>query len=75
MTKLSLIAALALTAAGTAMAADEKETPSIADRVDGMTPLEGFVDLYWDEATGRLFLELGRPGREMLYQVSLASGQ
>lgn len=50
------------------------ETPSIAEHTAGMTHMEGFVDLYWDDSTGHLFLEIDRFGEEILYQVSLASG-
>ncbi|MCG6921094.1 MAG: zinc-dependent metalloprotease [Acidobacteria bacterium] len=75
MTKLSFTLALTLCAAGLAAGADEKAPPpTIADRTAGMTRMEGFVDLYWDEAAGHLFLEIDRLGEEFLYQVSLASG-
>jgi len=36
--------------------------------------MDGFVPLYWDEATGRLYLEIARFDRELLYQVSLPAG-
>ena len=49
-------------------------TPSIAERARGMVRMEGFVDLYWEAATGHLFLEIDPAGKELLYQVSLASG-
>jgi hypothetical protein len=71
-TNLCLILTLAL--APTAAAETNEEPPSIAARTDGMTHMEGFVDLYWDEATGHLFLEIDRFEEELLYQVSLASG-
>lgn len=48
--------------------------PGIEERTEGMVRMEGFIDLYWDEATGHLLLEIDRFGEEMLYQVSLASG-
>jgi hypothetical protein len=72
MPKLSLFLALAL--ASSAAADTAEETPSIADRTNGMTRMEGFVDLYWEETTGHLFLQIDRFGEELLYQVSLASG-
>jgi hypothetical protein len=48
--------------------------PGIAEKTAGMTRLEGFFDLYWDESTGKLYWELDSFDREFLYQVSLASG-
>ncbi len=46
----------------------------IADKTAGMQRLEGFVDLYWEESTGKLYWEIDSFDREFLYQVSLASG-
>ena len=54
--------------------AEADRPPSLAERTAGLVRLEGFVDLYWDDATGHLFLELDPAGPELLYQVSLASG-
>ena len=68
---LVLIATLVLTAAPAA--AEDASPASIAERTAQMTRFDGFVDLYWDETTGHLFLEI-EPGVELLYQVSLASG-
>jgi hypothetical protein len=51
-----------------------QDLPSVADKTAGMTRLEGFFDLYWDESTGKLYWEIDSFDREFLYQVSLASG-
>lgn len=48
--------------------------PSIEEKTRGLTRLDGYFDLYWDETTGKLYLEIDHWGREFLYQVSLASG-
>src|SRR5687768_5869283 len=37
-------------------------------------PLEGFVPIQWDEATGKLMMEITRFNEELIWQVSLASG-
>ncbi len=66
---LVLVAALPALSASTA-----EEIPPIGEHTQGMTHMEGFLDLYWDEASGHLFLEVDRFGEEILYQVSLASG-
>ena len=47
---------------------------SIAAKTAGMTSLEGFFDIYWDESSGRLYWAIDRWETEFLYQVSLASG-
>ena len=39
-----------------------------------MESMEGFLDLYWDDGAGRLYLEFERWGEPFLYQVSLATG-
>jgi hypothetical protein len=49
-------------------------TRTIADRVANLRKLDGFAPLYWDEASGRLLLEIPGIDRELLYQVSLAAG-
>jgi hypothetical protein len=41
---------------------------SIADKTAGMTRLEGFFDLYWEESTGKLYWEIDSFDREFLYQ-------
>jgi Met-zincin/Domain of unknown function (DUF5117) len=61
----------------TSVTAAQPPSPSlrtIADRVAGLRKLDGFMPLYWDEASGRLLLEISRFDREFLYQVSLAAG-
>lgn len=55
-------------------AAAEGPLPEIAERTRSMTRMQGFLDLFWDEAAGHLFLEIEPGGEELLYQVSLASG-
>jgi hypothetical protein len=57
---------------------DEKsqpeKLPSIADKVKGLQKIDGYIPLYWQSATGKLFMEIGRWKQEMLYQVSLPAG-
>jgi hypothetical protein len=48
--------------------------PSIEAKTAGMQKLEGFVPLYWDEAEGRVYLEVARFGVEMLHANGFASG-
>src|SRR6476620_11014489 len=48
--------------------------PSIADKTQGLQKLDGFMPLYWQAPTGRLFMATGRCKQELLYQVSLPAG-
>jgi hypothetical protein len=48
--------------------------PSIADRTDGMQKLDGFFPLYWEAASGTLFLEIPRLNEEVLYVSGLSAG-
>ena len=66
--------------AGTAQAQDKpaaetpEKLPSIADKTKGMQKIDGYMPLYWQAATGKLFMEIGRFNQELLYQVSLPAG-
>ena len=41
---------------------------------DPKTRMDGFLPLQWDEAAGKLLLEIPRFNEELIWQVSLASG-
>ena len=47
---------------------------NIAKHTAAMTKLPGYFNLFWEEKTGKLWLEIARFNEEFLYQVSLASG-
>ncbi len=67
-----LLAVLAAALAAPALA--QEAPPTIEDKVAGMTPIDGFVPLYWDERTGRMYAEFASMEEEFLYSVSAASG-
>src|SRR6188508_1713028 len=48
--------------------------PSIAERTDGFQKLDGFYPLYWDEASGTLYLEIPKLNQEVLYVSGLSAG-
>ena len=48
--------------------------PGIAERTATLVRIDGFVPIYWDEAQGKLLLEVSRFDQEFLYQVSLPAG-
>jgi hypothetical protein len=55
------------------MAAEAGAATSIAEYAKGFEKRDGFLPLHWDAGKGRLLLE-ARPGEELLYLVSLATG-
>lgn len=57
-----------------AQEAGSEPLPTIEAKTEGMTQLPGYFDLYWDDAAGKLYMEVDRFDREFLYQESLASG-
>lgn len=66
-----IAASLALT---TPPAYAQDALPSIENHTQGMERMEGFFDLYWDDATGSLFWEIPALDTEFLYQISMGSG-
>ncbi len=53
---------------------EARPLPSIADRTEGMEKKDGFIPVYWDAKTGKIFLEIGRFREELLYYPSLPAG-
>ena len=47
---------------------------SIEDRTADMKKIDGFYPMYWDEAGGRLYLEIPKLETEVLYSTGLATG-
>jgi len=48
--------------------------PSIEERTAGMTRLDGYFPLYWDDRSGSLWLEIPRFDSDFLYTTGLAAG-
>jgi hypothetical protein len=71
---LAAAAVLALAIPPASAAGQETPLPSIAEKTDGMTAIEGFFNLYWDDGTGTLYWEIGELDTEFLYQISMGSG-
>ncbi len=70
-----MLLALALFAAPAAASPqDTDQIPTIEDKTEGMTQLGGYFNLFWDDNTGKLFLEIDKWDVEFLYAVSLAAG-
>ena len=54
--------------------AHAQELPTISSTVANTTPMEGYFNIYWDEASGKLYWEIDKLDTEFLYQVSMGSG-
>ena len=52
----------------------QEPLPSIEEKTANMTALDGLLPLYWDEATGVLWLEIPAVEQELIYAVSLTAG-
>lgn len=51
-----------------------QKLPSIEEKTNGLKKFEGYFPFYWDENTGKLWLEIDKLDTEFLYVVSLPSG-
>ncbi len=50
------------------------DSEDVFGRLDSYDHLPGYADLYWDDAKGRLLIDIGSLDEPFLYQVSLARG-
>ena len=54
--------------------AQNKSLPSIEEKTKEFKKYEGFFNFYWDEANGKIWLEIDKPDSEILYIASLPAG-
>jgi hypothetical protein len=71
---LSALLCVVLTLAGLSALARADALPTLGEKVAGTVHMEGYFDLYWDAASGRLYWEIDKLDTEFLYQVSMGSG-
>ena len=69
-----LIAVLSLFLFSSSIILAQKATPDIATKTKGMKAYEGFFTYYWDEAQGKIWLEIKDFDEEFLYVNSLSAG-
>jgi hypothetical protein len=50
------------------------QAPSIAAKTAGLKRIDGFVPLYWDAKTGKMWLEIDHFNEELLYITALSAG-
>ena len=48
--------------------------PTIESKTEGMTRIDGFIPIYWEANTAKIWLEVGRWGQDILHYTSLPAG-
>lgn len=51
-----------------------QKLPSIEEKTSGLKKYPGFLDFYWDENAGKVWLDINRLDSEMIYVTSLPAG-
>src|SRR5829696_4161527 len=72
--RFTALAALCLALLGCLPLRAQTPLPSIADKTRSMEKRDGFLPVYWEAATGKLWMEIPRTGEELIYVVSLPAG-
>lgn len=49
-------------------------TVSITEKTKNMKPYEGFLPFYWEESSGKVWLQIDKFDQEILYQTALPAG-
>ncbi len=57
----------------TAAAQDDKKIPSISEKTSGFESYDGYFDFYWEESSGKIWLEINKWEEEFLYVNSLTA--
>ncbi|MFT3932067.1 MAG: zinc-dependent metalloprotease [Chitinophagaceae bacterium] len=52
----------------------QSKLPSIEEKTTGLKKYEGYLNFYWDENAGKIWLEIDKLDSEILYQTSLPAG-
>ncbi|MEE8202114.1 MAG: hypothetical protein V3R29_13225, partial [Candidatus Acidoferrales bacterium] len=69
-----LLGLLAFSNYGFAESVTKSNLPTIQEKTAGMKKFPGYFPFYWDEGTGKLWLEIDKWDTELLYLVSLPAG-
>lgn len=69
-----LLLLLPLTIAAQNQPAGRQGLPSIEEKTNGLKKYEGYFNFYWDENSGKVWLEVDKLDTEILYVVSLPAG-
>ncbi len=57
-----------------AQSTDEKALPTISEKTKAMRKMPGYFPLYWDDRTGKMWLEIDKWDTEFLFLESLSAG-
>ena len=57
-----------------AMTNAQQKLPTIEEKTNGFKKFEGYLNFYWDENAGKIWLEIDKLDSEILYQTSLPAG-
>ncbi len=71
---LGLFAPLSVAQSAPSAAKSPQPTPSIAQKIEGMTHMDGLLPLDWDAKAGKLYLEIPHFDTDLLYVHSLPFG-
>src|SRR5450432_2589732 len=52
-------------------ASAQSKLPSVEEKTSGLKKYEGYMNFYWDENAGKIWLEIDKLDSEILYQTSL----
>ena len=52
----------------------QQKLPTIEEKTSGLKKYEGYLNFYWDENAGKIWLEIDKLDSEILYQTSLPAG-
>ena len=52
----------------------QSKLPAIEEKTSGFKKYEGYLNFYWDENAGKIWLEIDKLDSEILYQTSLPAG-
>lgn len=55
-------------------AQSQSKLPSIEEKTAGFKKYPGYLNFYWDDNNGKIWLEIDKPDSELLYQTSLPAG-
>jgi hypothetical protein len=56
------------------MALYSQKLPAIDEKIKDLKKQEGFLNFYWDESSGKIWLEIDKLDTEILYTLSLPAG-
>ena len=51
-----------------------QDLPSISEKTNGLEKKEGFITYYWDRSEGKIWLEIDKLDKKLLYVNSLSAG-